>query len=53
MSAAVTTVGDGNTQYVDGLALMTNSATRLADGLYHPNATGSAEIAATLSNLVN
>jgi lysophospholipase L1-like esterase len=52
VASAVAAVGDGNTLYVDGLALMTNNSNRLTDGI-HPNATGSAEIAASLAALMN
>lgn len=48
---AVTAVGDGNTTYIDGLALMTNTSDRLADGI-HPNDLGASEIVASMSALI-
>ncbi len=51
-AAAVTVFADGNTEYVDGLTLMTNSGTRLADGI-HPNDTGAAELATAWASIID
>ena len=51
-AAAVTAFGDGNTEYVDGLSLMTNSGTRLVDGI-HPNDTGAAEVATAWASIID
>lgn len=49
--AAVLAVGDGNTYFVDGLSIMTNSADRLLDGI-HPNDVGAAEISTNLVGVI-
>lgn len=49
--AAEAAAGDGNTTYIDGLTLMTNSSDRLVDGI-HPNSTGAAEIATALATAI-
>lgn len=51
ISNAVTAVADGNSAYVDGLSLMTNSADRLSDGI-HPNDLGNSEIATAINALL-
>lgn len=43
--------GSARLHHVDGLTVMTNAASRLADGV-HPNDTGSAEIAARLQPVI-
>lgn len=51
IASAVTSFADANAAYVDGLTLMTNSASRLQDTV-HPNVTGAAEISAALAAIV-
>jgi lysophospholipase L1-like esterase len=51
-AAAVTAFGDGNTEYVNGLSLMTNSSDRLADTI-HPNDTGAAEVATAWASIID
>jgi lysophospholipase L1-like esterase len=50
--AAVTAFADSNTEYVNGLTLMTNSGTRLADGI-HLNDTGAAEVATAWASIID
>jgi lysophospholipase L1-like esterase len=50
--AAFDAWADGNSQFIDGLSIMTNDDDRLtADGV-HPNDTGAAEIATALAALI-
>lgn len=51
VQSAVTAVGDSRTQFVNGLAIMTNSADRLQDGI-HPNELGASEIAERLALII-
>lgn len=51
---AETAVGDANTFYIDGLAMMTNNNNRLYEGAsgVHPNDLGASEIATYLSTAI-
>lgn len=51
VAAAVTSVGDENTMYIDGLTVMANNGGRLSDGV-HPNAAGTTDIATVLHSLI-
>lgn len=51
VQAAVTAAGGANVSYINGLSIMTNSNTRLADTI-HPNDTGSSEIVSALTPLI-
>jgi lysophospholipase L1-like esterase len=48
---ALAEIADANTVVINGLTLMTNSSSRLQDGI-HPNDTGAAEIATNLAALI-
>jgi len=53
MSNAFTAWADGNSTLVNGLSLMTNSSTRLADASVHPNDLGASEIVTNLSAIIS